>query len=39
LLLEGARAGIAYAGYLGVLAGAIIAVVGSIVAVLGKTKS
>jgi hypothetical protein len=39
LLLEGARAEIAYAGYLGVLAGAIIALIGGIVAVLGKTRS
>ena len=39
MMLEGARAELAYAGYLGVLAGAIVAVVGSIGAVLGKAKS
>ena len=39
MMLEGARAEFAFAGYLGVLAGAIVAVVGSIGAVLGKAKS
>jgi hypothetical protein len=38
LAMEGARKELNYAGYLGVLAGAIAAVVGSIVAVLGKSK-
>jgi hypothetical protein len=38
MMLEGARAEVAYFGYLGVLAGAIAAVVGSGVAVLGKAK-
>lgn len=38
LMLEGARPEIAYAGYLGVLAGAIVAVLGSIIAALGKLK-
>jgi hypothetical protein len=35
---EGASKDLYYAGYLGVLAGAIVAVVGSIVAVFGKSK-
>jgi hypothetical protein len=39
LMLEGARAEFAYAGYLGVLAGAIIAIIGSIVAVFRKIES
>ena len=38
LLMEGAKEEFAYAGYLGVLAGAIIAVVGSIVALLGRSN-
>jgi hypothetical protein len=38
LAMEGASKDLAYAGYLGVLAGAIVAVVGSIVAVLGNSK-
>jgi len=38
LAMEGASKDLNYAGYLGVLAGAIAAVVGSIVAVLGKSN-
>ena len=38
LAMEGASKDLAYAGYLGVLAGAIVAVIGSIVAALGKSK-
>jgi hypothetical protein len=37
LAMEGASKDLYYAGYLGVLAGAMVAVVGSIVAVLGKS--
>jgi hypothetical protein len=38
MMMEGASKDLAYAGYLGVLAGAIVAIVGSIVAVRGKSK-
>jgi hypothetical protein len=38
LLMEGAKAEFAYAGYLGVLAGAIVAVIGSIIAAAGRSK-
>jgi hypothetical protein len=38
LAMEGAREGVAQVGYLGVLAGAIVAVVGGHVALLGKAK-
>jgi hypothetical protein len=39
LAMEGASKDVYYAGYLGVLAGAVVAVVGSIVAVLGKATT
>jgi hypothetical protein len=38
MMLEGASAELAFVGYLGVLAGAIVAVVGSAVAILGKAE-
>jgi hypothetical protein len=38
LLMEGAREEIAYAGYLGVLAGALVAVIGSLIAAAGCSK-
>jgi hypothetical protein len=38
LLMEGANKDFSFAGYVGVLAGSIVAVVGSIFAVLGKAK-
>jgi hypothetical protein len=39
LAMEGASKDLACAGYLGVLAGAIVAIVGGIIAVLGKSRS
>jgi hypothetical protein len=39
LLMEGAREEFAYAGYLGVLAGALVAVIGSIIAAAGRSKA
>jgi hypothetical protein len=38
LLMEGAKEEFAYAGYLGVLAGALVAVIGSIIAAAGSSK-
>jgi hypothetical protein len=39
LAMEGANKDLAYAGYLGVLTGAIVAAAGSIIAVIGKSKT
>jgi hypothetical protein len=39
LAMEGANGDLAYAGYLGVLAGAIVAAAGSIIAVIGKSRT
>ena len=39
LMMEGANKYFSFAGYLGVLAGAIIAVVGSVIAAAGRSKA
>jgi hypothetical protein len=39
LAMEGANKDLAYMGYLGVLAGAILAVMGSILAAAGRSKA